>query len=141
MGSLAATPSAAADQESCRPDGLYETPGVAVPYCSVHDTEGREKMGADHQRRVIGYFTDWRTGKDGKPAYLVPDTPWDKVTHLNYASAHVDGGNKLSVGADGPDNASTGMTWPVPRAPRWTRTSPTRVISICSTSSRRSTRT
>ncbi|SFY44372.1 Glycosyl hydrolases family 18 [Streptomyces atratus] len=112
MGSLAATPSAAADQESCRPDGLYETPGVAVPYCSVHDTEGREKMGADHQRRVIGYFTDWRTGKDGKPAYLVPDTPWDKVTHLNYASAHVDGGNKLSVGADGPDNASTGMTWP-----------------------------
>ncbi|MGW2181604.1 chitinase C-terminal domain-containing protein [Streptomyces sp. NPDC001732] len=112
LGSLAATPSAAADQESCRPDGLYETPGVAVPYCSVYDTEGREKMGADHQRRVIGYFTNWRTGKDGRPAYLVPDIPWDKVTHLNYAFAHVDGGNRLSVGADGPDNASTGMTWP-----------------------------
>lgn len=112
MGSLAAAPSAAADQESCRPDGLYETPGVPVPYCSVYDTEGREKMGADHQRRVIGYFTDWRTGKDGKPAYLAPDIPWDKVTHLNYAFAHVDGANKLSVGADGPDNASTGMTWP-----------------------------
>ncbi|MFD4861204.1 chitinase C-terminal domain-containing protein [Streptomyces atratus] len=112
MGSLAAAPSAAADQESCRPDGLYETPGVAVPYCSVYDTEGREKMGADHQRRVIGYFTDWRTGKDGKPAYLASDIPWDKVTHLNYAFAHVDGNNKISVGTDGPDNASTGMTWP-----------------------------
>ncbi len=69
-------------------------------------------MGADHQRRVIGYFTNWRTGKDGKDAYLVPDIPWDKVTHLNYAFAHVDGSNKLSVGPDGADNASTGMTWP-----------------------------
>ncbi|GAA2990906.1 MULTISPECIES: chitinase C-terminal domain-containing protein [Streptomyces] len=108
----AATPSAAADQESCRPDGLYRTPGVDVPYCSVYDTEGREKMGADHQRRVIGYFTSWRTGKDGKDAYLASDIPWDKVTHLNYAFAHVDGDNKISVGSDGPQNASTGMTWP-----------------------------
>ncbi|AEN08789.1 MULTISPECIES: chitinase C-terminal domain-containing protein [unclassified Streptomyces] len=109
----AATPSAAtADQESCRPDGLYRTPGVDVPYCSVYDTEGREKMGADHQRRVIGYFTSWRTGKDGKDAYLASDIPWDKVTHLNYAFAHVDGDNKISVGSDGPRNASTGMTWP-----------------------------
>ncbi|MEU6019197.1 hypothetical protein ABZ826_35850 [Streptomyces sp. NPDC047515] len=30
MGALAASPSAAADQEPCRPDGLHETPGVAV---------------------------------------------------------------------------------------------------------------
>lgn len=112
IGSLSATPSQAADQESCRPDGLYETPGVSVPYCSVYDSEGREKMGADHPRRIIGYFTNWRTGKDGKPAYLASDIPWDKVTHLNYAFAHVDGANKLSVGADGPENASTGMTWP-----------------------------
>ncbi|CAO0826758.1 Chitinase OS=Streptomyces microflavus OX=1919 GN=Smic_10640 PE=4 SV=1 [Streptomyces microflavus] len=113
MTSLAATPSAAAvDQESCRPDGLYKTPGVDVPYCSVYDGEGREKMGADHKRRVIGYFTNWRTGKDGKDAYLVPNIPWDKVTHLNYAFAHVDSSNKLSVGPDSADNASTGMTWP-----------------------------
>ncbi|MEU8667777.1 glycosyl hydrolase family 18 protein [Streptomyces anulatus] len=113
MTSLAATPSAAAtDHESCRPDGLYKTPGVDTPYCTVYDGEGREKMGADHKRRVIGYFTNWRTGKDGKDAYLVPDIPWDKVTHLNYAFAHVDGSNKLSVGPDSADNASTGMTWP-----------------------------
>lgn len=113
MTSLAATPSAAAtDHESCRPDGLYKTSGVDTPYCTVYDGEGREKMGADHKRRVIGYFTNWRTGKDGKDAYLVPDIPWDKVTHLNYAFAHVDSSNKLSVGPDSADNASTGMTWP-----------------------------
>ncbi|MFH8240429.1 chitinase C-terminal domain-containing protein [Streptomyces sp. NPDC018321] len=113
LAGLPATASqAAADQESCRPDGLYRTPGVDVPYCSVYDADGREKMGADHQRRVIGYFTGWRTGKDGKPAYLASDIPWDKITHINYAFAHVDGGNKLSVGSDSAKNPATGMTWP-----------------------------
>ncbi|CAM5501034.1 hypothetical protein SGLAM104S_02133 [Streptomyces glaucescens] len=82
-------------------------------------------MGADHQRRVIGYFTGWRTGKDGTPAYLASDIPWDKVTHLNYAFAHIDGGNKISVGTDGPANPATGPT-PTPgacTAPAWTATS------------------
>ncbi|MBC7269042.1 MAG: chitinase C-terminal domain-containing protein [Streptomyces sp.] len=111
-GLLPATVSHAADEESCRPDGLYRTPGVAVPYCSVYDSAGREKMGADHQRRVIGYFTGWRTGKDGTPAYLASDIPWDKITHINYAFAHVDAGNRISVGADSATNAATGMTWP-----------------------------
>lgn len=112
LGTLTATASHAEDQAACRPDGLYATPGVNVPYCSVYDSAGREKMGADHQRRVIGYFTGWRTGKDGTPAYLASDIPWDKITHINYAFAHVDGGNKISVGADGADNPATGMTWP-----------------------------
>ncbi|MEU7318134.1 glycosyl hydrolase family 18 protein [Streptomyces sp. NPDC007083] len=98
--------------DSCRPDGLYSTPGVDVPYCSVYDDNGREKMGSDHQRRVIGYFSSWRTGKDGNPAYLVDDIPWDKVTHLNYAFAHVGGDDRISVGADSADNPATGMTWP-----------------------------
>ncbi|MEU7687552.1 glycosyl hydrolase family 18 protein, partial [Streptomyces spectabilis] len=113
LSTLAATTSQAADpvaNESCRPDGLYQTPGVDVPYCSVYDADGREKMGADHQRRVIGYFTGWRTGKNGEPAYLASDIPWDKVTHLNYAFAHVDKDNKISVGSDGEKNAATGMT-------------------------------
>lgn len=112
LSSLSGGVSHAADHENCRPDGLYKTPGVDVPYCSVYDAEGREKMGDDHQRRVIGYFTGWRTGKDGTPAYLASDIPWDKITHINYAFAHVDGNNKLSVGSDSPDNAATGMTWP-----------------------------
>ncbi|MFI6038420.1 chitinase C-terminal domain-containing protein [Streptomyces sp. NPDC051315] len=112
LAGLPATVSRAADQGSCRPDGLYATPGVDVPYCSVYDSAGRERMGADHQRRVIGYFTGWRTGRDGTPAYLAPDIPWDKVTHLNYAFAHIDGSNRISVGADSTTNAATGMTWP-----------------------------
>ncbi|MFD5109099.1 chitinase C-terminal domain-containing protein [Streptomyces cinereoruber] len=112
LSSLSGGVSYAADNESCRPDGLYKTPGVDVPYCSVYDAEGREKMGADHQRRVIGYFTGWRTGKNGQDAYLADDIPWDKITHINYAFAHVDAANKVSVGADGPNNAATGMTWP-----------------------------
>jgi chitinase len=112
LAGLPATVSHAAEHESCRPDGLYRTPGVDVPYCSVYDSAGREKMGADHQRRVIGYFTGWRTGKDGTPAYLAPDIPWDKVTHLNYAFAHIDGSDKISVGTDGAANPATGMTWP-----------------------------
>jgi chitinase len=112
LAGLPATVSHAADQESCRPDGLYRTPGADVPYCSVYDSAGREKMGADHQRRVIGYFTGWRTGKDGRPAYLASDIPWDRITHINYAFAHVDKGNKLSVGPDGATNPATGMTWP-----------------------------
>ncbi|GGS03616.1 chitinase [Streptomyces aureoverticillatus] len=112
MSTLSATTSHAADNESCRPDGLHKTPGVDVPYCSVYDAAGREKMGADHQRRVIGYFTGWRTGKNGEPAYLASDIPWDKVTHLNYAFAHIGSDNKISVGGDGEKNAATGMTWP-----------------------------
>ncbi|MFJ6660407.1 chitinase C-terminal domain-containing protein [Streptomyces sp. NPDC091377] len=111
-GLPATTSHAAPDQESCRPEGLYKTPGVDVPYCSVYDTEGREKMGADHQRRIIGYFANWRTGKDGRPAYLANNIPWDKITHINYAFAGIDAANKISVGADGPENPNTGMTWP-----------------------------
>lgn len=112
LSSLTGGVSHAADHESCRPDGLYKTPGADVPYCSVYDTEGREKMGADHKRRVIGYFTGWRTGKNGDPAYLASDIPWDKVTHLNYAFAHIGSDHRISVGSDGEKNAATGMTWP-----------------------------
>ena len=87
-----------AQNEQCRPDGLYRTPNVDVPYCAAYDTNGREKMGTDHPRRIIGYFTGWRTGKDGTPAYLASDIPWSKVTHINYAFAHMDGQNRISVG-------------------------------------------
>ncbi|GIH69354.1 chitinase C-terminal domain-containing protein [Sphaerimonospora thailandensis] len=103
---------AAADNESCRPDGLYRTPGVDVPYCLTYDGEGREKMGADHARRIIGYFTGWRDGGNGQTRYLASDIPWGKVTHINYAFAHVGADNKISVGSNRPENAAIGMTWP-----------------------------
>ncbi|MBU8900308.1 chitinase C-terminal domain-containing protein [Corallococcus sp. M34] len=106
------TTNGGSDPVGCRPDGLYSTPGVAVPYCLVYDSAGREKMGADHPRRIIGYFTSWRDGKNGAPSYLVPQIPWDKITHINYAFAHVDGQNKVSVGANSPNNPATGQEWP-----------------------------
>ncbi|MET7397902.1 glycosyl hydrolase family 18 protein [Dactylosporangium sp. NPDC005572] len=107
------TASAEVDHAACRPDGLYQTPGVTVPYCNAYDTNGRETLGADHGRRIIGYFTSWRTGKNGAPAYLASQIPWDKITHINYAFAHVDGANKISVGTPtAADNVSTNMTWP-----------------------------
>lgn len=108
----AATATAAVDQETCRPDGLYRTPGVAVPYCLAYDDQGRETMGAQHPRRVIGYFTGWRHGKNGQPAYLAQNIPWSKITHINYAFAHVGPDNKLSVGGDTPDNPAIGMDLP-----------------------------
>ncbi|TXH47694.1 MAG: PKD domain-containing protein, partial [Burkholderiaceae bacterium] len=97
---------------ACRPDGLYVSPGTSPAYCKVYDTSGREKMGADHPRRIIGYFTSWRTGKDGSPAYLASQIPWNKVTHINYAFAHLEN-NQLSVGnAADANNPATGLTWP-----------------------------
>jgi GH18 family chitinase len=64
---------------------------------------------------VIGYFNGARTGADETPYYLVKNIPWSKVTHLNYAFAHVEA-NRISVGANGPGNPATGMTWDSPGA-------------------------
>ncbi|MCF1456318.1 MAG: glycosyl hydrolase family 18 protein [Shewanella sp.] len=97
----------------CRPEGLYQTPGVAVPYCSTYDEEGRERLGADHQRRVIGYFTSWRTGDN--PAtnqYLVNDIPWDKLTHINYAFVSIGSDGRVNIGdVNDPDNVAVGREW------------------------------
>ncbi len=98
---------------ACRPDGLYTTPTLVPAYCSVYDNAGREKMGPNHPRRIIGYFTSWRTGKNGAPSYLAKDIPWAKLTHINYAFAHVDAQHRVSVGdVSDPLNAATGLTWP-----------------------------
>ncbi|MCK7595879.1 glycosyl hydrolase family 18 protein [Microbulbifer sp. CAU 1566] len=97
----------------CRPDGLYTTPGTAPNYCDIYDAEGREDMGADHPRRIIGYFTSWRNGANGQPSYLVKDIPWGKITHINYAFAHVGSDYSVSVGnTSDPGNPATGMEWP-----------------------------
>lgn len=98
---------------NCRPDGLYQTAGVDVPYCTIYDEEGRELMGADHPRRVIGYFTSWRSGDDPQAAYLVKDIPWDQLTHINYAFVSIGSDGKVNVGdVTDPSNPATGKTWP-----------------------------
>lgn len=103
--------SGSSDHPSCRPDGLLQTNGVNVPYCSVYQDDGREWLGEGRTRRIVGYFNGGRTGADGKPYYLVKNIPWSKVTHINYAFAHIEN-SQISVGADGPNNAATGMEWP-----------------------------
>ncbi|WP_051855193.1 glycosyl hydrolase family 18 protein [Streptomyces sp. NRRL B-1347] len=96
----------------CRPEGMAKTAGVDTPYCDVYDEQGREWLGNGRSRRVVGYFTGWRTGAKGDPKYLVGNIPWTKVTHINYAFAHVKD-DKISVGdTSDPKNPATGMTWP-----------------------------
>ncbi|WP_341662838.1 chitinase C-terminal domain-containing protein [Vibrio sp.] len=98
---------------SCRPDGLHQTEGVSVPYCSIYDENGREKMGADHPRRVIGYFTSWRSGGDEQTSYLVKDIPWQHLTHINYAFVSIGSDGKMNIGdINDPDNVAVGKTWP-----------------------------
>lgn len=97
---------------TCRPDGLYQTEGVSVPYCTVYDEDGREKMGADHPRRVIGYFTSWRAGDDDQTAYLVKDIPWEQLTHINYAFVSIGSDGKVNVGdVNDANNAAVGKEW------------------------------
>ncbi|NOX60365.1 MAG: hypothetical protein GXP42_00220 [Chloroflexi bacterium] len=100
------------NHEDCRPDGMARTAGVDAPYCLAYDAEGRELMGG-RTRRVIGYFTSWRNGSKGDPAYLVSDIPWERLTHINYAFAHIDDQGAISVGdVSDPNNPATGMEWP-----------------------------
>ena len=98
---------------NCRPDGLYQTEGVDVPYCTVYDDQGRETMGADHPRRVIGYFTSWRAGDDPQTQYLVKDIPWEQLTHINYAFVSIGSDGKVYVGdVNELNNVATGKEWP-----------------------------
>lgn len=98
---------------NCRPDGLYQTEGVNVPYCTIYDEEGREQMGVDHPRRVIGYFTSWRSGDDPQAAYLVKDIPWEQLTHINYAFVGIGSDGKVNLGdVTDPNNVATGKEWP-----------------------------
>ncbi|MCV2884164.1 glycosyl hydrolase family 18 protein [Aestuariibacter sp. AA17] len=100
-------------QSACKPVGLTQSIGTHSNYCDVYNAHGRERLGAGHSRRIIGYFTSWRTGKNQQPAYLVSDIPWEKVTHINYAFAHINENNQLSVGdTQSPTNAATRIHWP-----------------------------
>lgn len=100
-----------ASSGDCRPEGMTPTQGVSARYCDVYDGNGREWVGNDRTRRTVGYFTGWRSGAKGDPAYLVSNIPWSKVTHINYAFARVED-NRISIGdPNDPKNPATGMTW------------------------------
>lgn len=65
------------------------TGNLSCDISQIYRADGTECMGDDHPRRIIGYFTSWRTGKNGLPSYLAKDLPWDKLTHINYAFASI----------------------------------------------------
>ncbi|MEU1815914.1 glycosyl hydrolase family 18 protein [Streptomyces roseifaciens] len=95
----------------CRPEGMTPAKGVSARYCDVYDGAGREWVGKDRTRRMVGYFTGWRAGTNGDPKYLVSNIPWSKVSHINYAFARVDD-DRISIGEPGDaKNPATGMTW------------------------------
>ncbi|MFJ3221392.1 glycosyl hydrolase family 18 protein [Kitasatospora sp. NPDC086801] len=108
-----AKPAVSGSPSQCRPDGMAVTAGADTRYCDVYDTSGREWLGgAGHDKRVVGYFTGWRSGAKGDARYLVKNIPWSKVTHVNYAFANIVD-NKISIGnTEDPANPATGMTWP-----------------------------
>ncbi|XZG69032.1 glycosyl hydrolase family 18 protein [Chitinibacteraceae bacterium HSL-7] len=105
------TPPPAGSQDACRPEGMAVSAVANVPYCLAYDSNGREVLANGLKRRNIGYFTSWRTGKDGLQRYLASDIPWDHLTHINYAFAHIDGSNKVSVNQDAAGNEATDTTW------------------------------
>lgn len=97
----------------CQPKGLYQAPNGNSPYCTIYDVDGREIISPDHPRRIIGYFTSWRNGANSQPMYLVNDIPWQKLTHINYAFAHVNSQNEISIGdPNSLNNPATNMEWP-----------------------------
>lgn len=101
------------EQPDCRPEGLWDSGVEHVPYCDVYDRDGREKLANQLDRRIIGYFTSWRTGKGNQDRYLVNDIPWKYLSHINYAFAHIGEDHRISVGDETDENnPSIGMTWP-----------------------------
>ncbi|MFN2746512.1 glycosyl hydrolase family 18 protein [Bacillus sp. z60-18] len=100
-------------KQACRPEGLWDSGVENVPYCDVYDQEGREKLANDLDRRIIGYFTSWRTGKGNQDRYLVNDIPWQYLSHINYAFAHIREDHRISIGSGNDENnPSIGMDWP-----------------------------
>ena len=84
------------------------TGNLSCDITQVYRADGSECMGDDHPRRIIGYFTSWRTGKNGLPSYLAKDLPWDKLTHINYAFASINTQTwEIQVAAE-----ATDIEWP-----------------------------
>ena len=82
---------------TCRPDGLYVSPAPRQAYRRCIMTPQAAKMGADHPRRIIGYFHQLAHRQDGSPAYLASQIPWNKGHPSTTAFAHLEN-NQLSVG-------------------------------------------
>lgn len=50
------------------------------------------------ERKIIAYFTEWAYKNEVNDYYTADRMPWDKITHINYAFAHVGTDNKIAIG-------------------------------------------
>ena len=50
------------------------------------------------ERKIITYFSEWAYKNDVVDNYTADRLPWDKLTHINYAFAHVGEDNKIAIG-------------------------------------------
>jgi len=98
--STALPPAASASQSGDSPDLFCDAKQIYLD-------DGRECMGPGVHRRVIAYYTSWRTGYNNNPHYLAHMMPWDKLTHINYAFAWPNPDTyELEV-----DSSANEMTW------------------------------
>ncbi len=97
----------------CKPEGIFSPQGEKAPYCFLYDDDGREKMGKDHPRRVVGFFSSWRDSGNPQTSFLVNKIPWDVVTHIHYAFAGINKSHQITVGdTQDPNNPAVGIKWP-----------------------------
>ena len=64
---------------------------VNATVTSVNDSE-------TVQRKVVAYFPEWAYQREANDYYTADRMPWDKITHINYAFAHVGEDNKITIG-------------------------------------------
>ena len=50
------------------------------------------------ERKVVTYFPEWAYTREQNDYYTADRMPWDKITHINYAFAHVGDDNKIAIG-------------------------------------------
>ncbi len=100
------------NHDKCKPEGMFSPQGEKAPYCFLYDADGREKMGKDHPRRVVGFFSSWRDSGNPQTTFLVNKIPWDVVTHIHYAFAGINESHQITVGdTQDPNNPAVGKTW------------------------------
>ncbi|MGL4773414.1 MAG: glycosyl hydrolase family 18 protein [Clostridium sp.] len=74
------------------------------------NVEAQSTVQTVEQRKFVAYFTEWAYKNEQNHYYTVDMMPWDKMTHVNYAFAHVDPKtNKIALGDKA---AATELTFP-----------------------------
>ena len=82
-------------EPSTTPAPEANSPSETAKSTGSKTAKADEKPAAHKQlQRVVGYFPDWTYGRDAKCRYTVEDIDPMLFTHLNFAFARVDGGDR-----------------------------------------------